>query len=157
MNDEAREMIPSAERPPSPEKGKESAPEYGRERAPVAREEKNVEPVPPSPVVLPIPSPEAPVDPVVRSVEKILAEDLYEHFNAMSPDAQAKFRAKGEETVAKIMGLMAKSAVKAKEILSLIVNWLKLIPGVNKYFLEQESKIKTDKIMDLHKRQHPEN
>ena len=36
-----------------------------------------------------------------------------------------------------------------RKILKLIRSWLKLIPGVNKFFLEQEAKIKTDKIVDL--------
>jgi hypothetical protein len=34
-----------------------------------------------------------------------------------------------------------------KKILALIRDWLKLIPGVNRFFLEQEAKIKTDKIL----------
>jgi len=29
------------------------------------------------------------------------------------------------------------------------MNWLKLIPGVNKFFLEQEAKIKTDEVLKL--------
>jgi hypothetical protein len=51
---------------------------------------------------------------------------------------------------------MQKTAIKAKEVLKLIVIWLRFIPHVNKYFLEQESKIKTDKILDLYKREHGE-
>jgi hypothetical protein len=34
----------------------------------------------------------------------------------------------------------------------IIRNWLKLIPRVNKYFLEQESKIKTDRIITLQRK-----
>jgi len=29
------------------------------------------------------------------------------------------------------------------------LDWLKILPGVNKFFLEQEAKIKTDKILAL--------
>jgi hypothetical protein len=38
--------------------------------------------------------------------------------------------------------------------LKLIREWLLIIPGVNKYFLEQEAKIKTDKIQQLYEREH---
>ena len=41
--------------------------------------------------------------------------------------------------------------VKVKRVLELIYEWLKTIPGVNKFFLEQEAKIKTDEIMELEK------
>jgi len=39
--------------------------------------------------------------------------------------------------------------IKARKVLHLIRDWLKIIPGINKYFLEQEAKIKTDKIIEL--------
>ena len=32
--------------------------------------------------------------------------------------------------------------------MSLIREWLKVIPGINKFFLEQTVKIKTDKIIN---------
>jgi hypothetical protein len=37
--------------------------------------------------------------------------------------------------------------VSTKKIFVLIRAWLKIIPGVNRFFLEQEAKIKTDKIL----------
>ena len=150
------EKIPSPERMPAPELGREAAPEMAPqiEQAPV-KETVN-EAVPAATVVVPVAAPEAPVDPTVRSIEKILSEDLMEQFKAMSPEEQAKFRVKGEETVSKLVLIMNKTVIKAKEVLMLIVGWLRFIPHVNKYFLEQESKIKTDKILELHKRQHGE-
>jgi hypothetical protein len=33
------------------------------------------------------------------------------------------------------------------------LQWLKLLPGVNRFFLEQEAKIKTDRIIHLKKTQ----
>ncbi len=126
------------------------------ERAPT--DERQVSKVAPPPVVesataAPAPAPRAP-DPVLLSVERILQEDLFDFYRTMSPDLQASFKTKGEETAAKIRKLVSRATVKAKEILKLIVSWLKLIPGINAFFLEQESKIKTDKIIELHKREH---
>ena len=39
--------------------------------------------------------------------------------------------------------------MKIKKIFELLLQWLKLLPGVNKFFLEQEAKIKVDQIMSL--------
>jgi hypothetical protein len=39
--------------------------------------------------------------------------------------------------------------VNIKKIRNLIIRWLRVIPGVNRYFLEQEAKIKTDRISEM--------
>jgi hypothetical protein len=100
--------------------------------------------------------PQVAADPVTASLEAILSEDLYEHFYEMSPPARLKFEQKGVETVSKLRVMVASAKIKAKDVLKLIIDWLAFIPGVNKYFLEQASKIKTDKILELHRRNHPE-
>ena len=153
MPDEIENQIPAIEQPPLPETGKEMAHETAPrvERAPIV--EQTNETVAPAPVVLPVEAPTAPVDPTIRSIELILSEDMLDEFKAMSPADQARFKLKGEETVSKLTQLMRQTAVKAREVLKLIVGWLRLIPHVNKYFLEQESKIKTDKLLELHRRQ----
>lgn len=84
-----------------------------------------------------------------QEIDKILAEGLNEVFLKMTPDQQKKFKVSGEETVAKINELLNQTKVKVKKIVELIRKWLKLVPGVNKFFLEQEVKIKSDKIMRL--------
>jgi hypothetical protein len=99
-------------------------------------------------------APSAAADPTAASIETILSEDIFEHYRTMPPDAQLKFRKKGEDAVSELTAMMQGTVIKAKTVLLIIVGWLKLIPGVNKYFLEQESKIKTDKIIELHKRMH---
>lgn len=156
MPDDIEKQISPAETPPSPEVGREATREIRPqvERAP--RTENVTETPTIAPAVLPVVEPSSLVDPTVRSIELILSEDMTEQFMAMSPADQAKFKAKGEETVSKLAALMQKTALKAKEVLKLIVGWLRFIPHVNKYFLEQESKIKTDKILDLYKREHGE-
>jgi len=87
----------------------------------------------------------------VKSIEKILAQDLEEVYMQMSPEQQVAFKAGGEQAARKINGLMQKTKIKVAEILNIIKNWLKLIPGVNKFFFEQEAKIKTERILKLKK------
>jgi hypothetical protein len=156
MSDDVEKKIAPAEMPPVPEAGHEAF----REAAPRVEQEPSAEKIsettPTAPAILLVAEPAAPVDPTVRSIELILSEDMMDQFKAMSPEDQAQFKAKGEETVSKLIVLMHKTAIKAKEVLKLIVGWLRFIPHVNKYFLEQESKIKTDKILELYKREHGE-
>lgn len=83
------------------------------------------------------------------AIDNILSEGLNEVFLKMNPAQQAAFKKTGEETVIKINKLLMDAKVKVSKIVSLIRKWLKLIPGVNKFFLEQEVKIKADKIMRI--------
>jgi hypothetical protein len=89
---------------------------------------------------------QTPKDPVLVQIESVLEEDLTDLFLAMSPDFQARFKKVGEDTAQQIKALLEQTKVNFHKIFSLIKHWLKLIPGVNRFFLEQEAKIKTDKI-----------
>ena len=91
-----------------------------------------------------------------RKVEAILAEDLDAIYSSLDPQMQAQFRQKGEETVTKIEVLISTAKATAKAIVELIRAWLIIIPGVNRFFLEQESKLKTDRIMKIVQEQHDE-
>lgn len=86
-------------------------------------------------------------DELTKEIENILAEDLTDIFLKMSPEQQEVFREKGEETASKIRLLLSSAKINVKKILVLIGDWLKIIPGINRFFLEQEAKIKTDKIL----------
>jgi hypothetical protein len=86
-----------------------------------------------------------------EEIDKILSEGLNDIFLKMSPQKQKEFQEKGEETVKKISILLGETKVKVSKIIDLIKKWLKLIPGVNKFFLEQETKLKVDKIMKIKK------
>ena len=48
----------------------------------------------------------------------------------------------------KINELLSHAKVKVNKIIALIRDWLKLIPGINKFFLEQETKIKADNLLE---------
>ncbi|MBI5221441.1 MAG: hypothetical protein HY979_01405 [Candidatus Magasanikbacteria bacterium] len=82
-------------------------------------------------------------------IEKILEDDLQEVYFKLEPATREKFKTKGEQTAWQIEQILNSTRVKAKKIFSLILDWLKLIPGVNKFFIRQEAKIKTEKIIQL--------
>lgn len=84
-----------------------------------------------------------------KQVENILAEDLAEIYLSLSPEKRQEFKIKGEETAKKINQLLAKTKINVREIIKLIKKWLALIPGMNKYFLEKEAKIKADEIIKM--------
>jgi len=102
---------------------------------------------PPSTVIVEPIVPPVVKDEITKEIENILAEDLTDIFLKMTPAQQEEFRIKGEETASKIRVLLTSAKVNVKKILVLIGDWLKIIPGINRFFLEQEAKIKTDKIL----------
>lgn len=111
-------------------------------------------------VPAPLPPPSAGAQPAksptLEKIENILQEDLQDIYFQMPPDKQAEFREVGEETATKIEQMISGVKVKVKKILELIIHWLRIIPGLNRYFLEQEAKIKTDEILKLKKDQKKE-
>ncbi|MDD5341551.1 MAG: hypothetical protein PHC97_03915 [Patescibacteria group bacterium] len=135
-----------AERPVSPEALKEKI-EEGE-----AKPELVVTP--------PSAAPVAPAkSPVLEKIENVLQEDLNDIYFQLPPDQQAVFAERGEETAAEIESLLGQVKIRVSKILELIKRWLRLIPHVNRYFLEQEAKIKTDKILRINqaKRESGEN
>lgn len=99
--------------------------------------------------VAPAPRPVSRKDPTLRGVESILEEDLAETYARMTPALQAKFRAEGERVTGLVVAMIRGAKFKAREVLALISGWLKMIPGVNHFFLIQEAKIKTDKLVAM--------
>ncbi|MFH1790328.1 MAG: hypothetical protein ABH832_04660 [bacterium] len=88
-------------------------------------------------------------DELTIKIEKILEQGLDESYQNLSPIAKQEFKIKGEQTAIKIRDLMRSTRVKVKKILKLILEWLRMLPGVNVFFLEQEAKIKADRIISL--------
>ena len=84
-----------------------------------------------------------------EQIERILEADLGEVYFQMDAQHQAIFKAAGEETAQKIENLLTQVKVKTQQIFELIKSWLQLIPNINKWFIMQESKIKTDKIIKI--------
>jgi hypothetical protein len=88
-------------------------------------------------------------DPITLQIEKILESDLADVFTALTTVQKQQFKIKGEETAHKIRQMLSKSKVKLGKIIELIFDWLKILPGINRFFLEQEAKIKANKIIAL--------
>ncbi len=87
------------------------------------------------------------IDPEVLGIESILASGLDDFFMHLSPPHQLAFKTEGETAALKIQEALHKPATRIKDIVRLIIDWLKGLPGINKFFLEQEAKIKADTIM----------
>ncbi|MFA4831145.1 MAG: hypothetical protein WC862_04775 [Patescibacteria group bacterium] len=88
-------------------------------------------------------------DELTVKVEKIMEEGLKEAFQELPVIQQQEFKMKGEDTALKIRILLRAAHLKVKKIFRLLLEWLKMLPGINRFYLEQEAKIKTDKIVTL--------
>ncbi len=82
-------------------------------------------------------------------IDAFLSEGLSETFLAMSPAKQKEFKEEGEITAKKINVLLDATKINLGKIISLIKHWLGLITGINRFFLDQEAKIKADKIIKI--------
>jgi hypothetical protein len=145
----AKPIAPQEQGPVSPEK-KEGLP--SREVKPAAsKAEALKESLPQAPPVAapPIPAIES-KDPYTVRIERVLEDNLVDAYLAMAPRQRAAFKLKGEEAAMTLRAMMESTKIQAKRVLKLIWEWLKMIPGVNRFFLEQEAKIKTDRILALH-------
>lgn len=85
-----------------------------------------------------------------KEIEDVLAEDLEGIYWELPEPERMIFKYKGEETASKIRLLLGETAIRMQEIFNLIIEWLKFLPGVSRFFIEQEAKIKTDKLLKFH-------
>ena len=103
----------------------------------------------PSAQVAAAPSAVAGKDEVIIEVENILEEGLGEFYTSLPEDARPLFKKKGEEVSLEIAEMVRTFRFRVGRAFELITDWLKTIPGVNRFFLEQEAKIKTDRLVQL--------
>ncbi len=87
-------------------------------------------------------------DEVVMHVEKIMEEGMGVLYASLPEDAKPLFRKKGEDVAEEISAMVRSLKIEVAKILRLIRDWLLTIPKINRYFLEQEAKIKTDQIIE---------
>lgn len=130
-----------------------AAPETGADIAEQAAENATVEQervqAAPTPVVTAPPR----KDPVLADVERVLEAGLAETYAGLPPAAKQKFRAKGEIAAGRIRQMLSRGHLKLKDVWKLLRDWLRVIPGVSRFFVEQEAKIKTDRIIRLAEKQ----
>lgn len=89
-------------------------------------------------------------------IEKIMSENLEDIYAALPVEVQAAVKYEGEVAAAKIENLIESGREISKKVLAVLRAWLQKIPGVNIFFLEQESKRKTDRIMAIAKKSRPD-
>ena len=104
---------------------------------------------PPSKTTQPAPTPAVEKTETLAKIENILQDDMEDLYKSLDPKTQAAFKVKGEETANKIEQILNSVKIKVKKLVELLRDWLKIIPGINKLFLEQEVKIKVDQILAL--------
>lgn len=85
----------------------------------------------------------------MKQIDKILSAGLEDAYLTLSPQLQKEFKIKGEKTSMEINKLLNKVKVNLGKIVQLIKKWLLIIPKINPFFLEQEAKIKADRILNL--------
>lgn len=91
--------------------------------------------------------------PELVQIEQILSEHIDELYQSLPESQKPLFKEKGEEAAQKIDTILRGAKVRAKQILLIIVSWLSIIPGINKFFIEQQAEIKTNKLLALHDKQ----
>jgi len=91
-------------------------------------------------------------DELTREVETIMENGLEDAYKELSPLQQQEFKIKGEQTAIEIRNMLRSAHVRVKSIFKLLLEWLKLLPGVNRFFLEQEAKIKAERILSLRRK-----
>jgi len=88
---------------------------------------------------------------ILQKIETILEENIAEIYAELTPAQQMVVKREGEFTAKKIEELINSAKATAVKVFNLILRFFEFIPGVNKWFAEQEAKIKTDKILKLQK------
>ena len=89
----------------------------------------------------------AEADEDLQMIEGILSEGMEDIYKNLSRQKQQEFKMKGEETARNIKTMVTGVKIHVKKIIEWIVDWLRIIPHVNKFFLKQEAKLKTDRII----------
>ncbi len=95
-----------------------------------------------APADVPVPA----KDPILKGIEEILSEDLTDLYLSLPDEKKPEFKARGEEVAITVKKMIDDGKVRVRKVLDLIRGWLQLVPGVSRFFLEQEAKIKTDKL-----------
>ncbi len=86
---------------------------------------------------------------LAQDVEAVLEDGLGELYQSLDEATKREFKTAGERTSSTIAQMLQRTHVRVRKILTLIVSWLRIIPGISKLFIEQEAKIKTDRILEL--------
>ncbi len=98
------------------------------------------------PVATPVRAPQK--SPLLQEIENVMEEGLLPTYKQLTPKQRIQFKIAGERTASSIERVLRQTKVKLIELIRLIRRWLQLLP-VNVFFLEQEAKIKAEKLLAL--------
>ncbi len=96
----------------------------------------------------------AAIDPALQRIEDALSDGLADVYKTLPPSIKPAFKKKGEEVARTIQLWIQEAKLSAHKVLRLIREWLGMIPRANPYYLEQQSKIKTDQVMRIAESKH---
>jgi len=82
-------------------------------------------------------------------IEKVMSAGLEDLYGGLDGATQQTVKIEGEKAAGKIEKMIEGGKFAAGKILSVLRTWINHIPGVNIFYLEQESKIKTDNILAI--------
>lgn len=156
INQKVEKEAPPERLSPTPEVER-SAPDLDRRQETIPTEQSRAELLPEVPATVstqPAAARASAKSPLLLNVEKILEEDLEQVYFSMQPVEQAAFKERGDAVAKDIEGLIGKARATAERIIALIRSWLQMVPGVSRFFIEQESKIKTDRLLALQRKKH---
>lgn len=89
--------------------------------------------------------------PLHQNIEAVLEDGLSNLYFSLSLEKQQEFKTEGEKTTKKIITLIKTAKITFRKVFNLIKKWLRIIPGLNRFFVEQEAKIKADRILEIEK------
>ncbi|MDO8425142.1 MAG: hypothetical protein Q7T01_01350 [bacterium] len=92
--------------------------------------------------------------PLREDIEIALAdEQLKALYMGLDPQVQQAFRGAASRLAERLEAMFVRGPVDVREAHGDIVRWLHVIPRLNRWFLTQEAKVKTDAILALARKQ----
>jgi len=85
----------------------------------------------------------------IKAIEESLADGLAEAYRTMDEQRQASFKIQGEKLAIDILGMLPITKKSYRKIQQGIRDWIFMIPNVDNHFVDQETKIKLDAIMEF--------
>jgi len=111
---------------------------------PVVRVAPQQVPTPAVPVLQP-----APKSQTLQEIETIMAEDLAGIYASLDAPTRSALKVSGEQAALKISILLQSASSQFIKIIKIVRDWLRTIPGISWAFIEQETKVKTGKLLRL--------
>lgn len=90
----------------------------------------------------------------LEDIEQVLQMGLEGMYKDFPDSKKQEFKSKGEVTAQRAFDLLNRSHPKPGKITKMIKSWLSTAPDLSDFFVEQEAKTKTDKLMHIINKDH---